>query len=131
MFTARSLFSCPSSPTLLPQGEKGANTLSDYASLIEPTWLPHRCFEWPLGCSSPCQGGVGEGGHGPIHQSARHIPTLPLQRGGGKAEGSPVAWQSGITRTVLLPSGVPSRQKNGARGVPRAPQADGVLRCWI
>ncbi len=29
----------PSSPTLLPQGEKGENMLSDYASLIEPTWL--------------------------------------------------------------------------------------------
>ena len=39
--------------------------LSDYASLIEPTWLPPRLFDLsrqgPLDCSSPCQGGGGEG----------------------------------------------------------------------
>ena len=76
-------FSFPSSPALLPQGEKGAMPLpsSDYASLIEPTWLPPRLFapsrQGPLDCPSPCQGGGGEGVMAPSinrHGTSRPSP---------------------------------------------------------
>lgn len=99
--------------------------LSDYASLIEPTWLLPRLFDssrqGALGCSSPPRGRRG-GGYGPIRQPARHTPTFPLKKGGGKAESSPVAWQSGITRTVLLLSGGAVPPKKTGPGVSPGPR---------
>jgi len=131
-------FSCSLSPALLlffNKREKGAMLLplSDYASLIEPTWLPPRLFD----SSSqgrlllPLPRGRRGGGYGPIRQSARHTPTFPLKRGWAKQRVHRLRGRVASLEPSSCLQGRRAAQKNGARGVPRAPQADGVLRCWI
>ncbi len=135
-FTAKSLF-LPSSPTLLPQGEKGAMPLpsSDYASLIEPTWLPPRLFDpskqgaaWLL---LPLPRGRLGGGHGPIRQPAWQTPALPLEKGRGQSRGFTgcvAEWYHSNCSPAFR--GAEPPKKRGP-GCPPGPTSDGRVRCWI
>lgn len=129
-----SFFLPPHSPTLSPQGVEGRkHVVRLRRRLIEPTCgLPLRLFapsrQGPLDCPLPAKGEVGRGS-GPSVSRRGNRPS-PCQ-GRGKAEGSTgcmAEWHHSNRPPAFR--GAEPPKKRGPR-CPRAPQADGVLRCWI